>query len=83
MSEQVTWEQPARNALLRYSKDDRSGVDQVLDSVNTLVDNPHPSGALDCGEGRYRIHVGRYRVWYTVRQQKPVVIGIELVGRTP
>ncbi|MFX4293009.1 type II toxin-antitoxin system RelE family toxin [Streptomyces bohaiensis] len=78
---QVIWERAAKNALTRYTKDDPPGVDQVLDSVNLLPGDPRPSGALDCGGGTYRIHVGRYRVWYTIRQNKPVVIAVDLVGR--
>ncbi|MFE7130611.1 type II toxin-antitoxin system RelE/ParE family toxin [Streptomyces sp. NPDC057638] len=78
---QVTWERPAREALVQYGKNDPAGVDQVLDSVNLLLANPRPSGALDCGNGKYRIHVGRYRVWYTIKQSTPVVIAIDLVGR--
>ncbi|MFJ7422142.1 type II toxin-antitoxin system RelE/ParE family toxin [Streptomyces uncialis] len=35
----------------------------------------------DYGGGKYRIHVGRYRAWYTITQNKPVVIAIDLVGR--
>ncbi|NJP66326.1 type II toxin-antitoxin system RelE family toxin [Streptomyces spiramenti] len=78
---QVIWERAAKNALTRYTKDDPPGVDQVLDSVNLLPRDPRPSGALDCGGGKYRIHVGRYRIWYTIRQNKPVVVAIDLVGR--
>ncbi|GLF98851.1 type II toxin-antitoxin system RelE family toxin [Streptomyces yaizuensis] len=78
---QVQWEQAARNNLARYRKDDPTGVDQVLDSVNLLLNNPRPSGAQNCGEGKYRIHVGRYRIWYTIQQSTPVVIAIDLVGR--
>ncbi|MET7637681.1 hypothetical protein [Streptomyces sp. NPDC005438] len=59
---QVKWERPAKNALARYGKDDPAGVDQVLDSVNLLPRDPRPSGALDCGGGRYRLYAGRYRV---------------------
>ncbi|GAA4676454.1 hypothetical protein GCM10023347_33450 [Streptomyces chumphonensis] len=81
MSTRVEWERAARNALNRYAKDDQAGVDQVLDSVDLLARDPQPSGALDCGGGKYRIHVGRYRVWYTIKQQKPVVIAVDVVGR--
>ncbi|MEU6061679.1 hypothetical protein [Streptomyces sp. NPDC047097] len=56
---QVVWEPAARSTLARYAKDDPAGVDQVLDSVGSLTDHPRPSGALDCGGGKYRIHVGR------------------------
>ncbi|MEU5402120.1 type II toxin-antitoxin system RelE/ParE family toxin [Streptomyces sp. NPDC005963] len=79
----IVWEVAAKNNLARYRKDDPAGVDQVLDSVNLLGSNPRPSGARDCGEGKYRMHVGRYRVWYTIRQNQPVVIAIDLVGRIP
>ncbi|MFR9726769.1 type II toxin-antitoxin system RelE family toxin [Streptomyces sp. MS19] len=78
---QIHWEPAAKRALARFGKDDAAGVDQVLDSVNALSRNPRPSGALDCGGGKHRIHVGRYRVWYTIKQEKPVVIAIDLVGR--
>ncbi|WP_406400220.1 type II toxin-antitoxin system RelE/ParE family toxin [Streptomyces uncialis] len=77
----VIWKQEARNALTQYSKNDPTGVDLVLDSVNLLPTNPRPSGAKNYGGGKYRIHVGRYRVWYTITQNKPVVIAIDLVGR--
>lgn len=78
---QVLWERAAKNAATQYRKDDPTGVDQVLDSVNLLSANPRPSGARDYGDGKYRMHVGRYRVWYTIKQNKPVVLAIDLVGR--
>ncbi|EDY52669.1 type II toxin-antitoxin system RelE family toxin [Streptomyces clavuligerus] len=78
---QVTWERAAKEALSQYRKGDPAGVDQVLDSVSLLSANPRPAGAQDCGSGRYRIHVGRYRIWYTIRQNKPVVIAVDHVGR--
>ncbi|MER6916084.1 type II toxin-antitoxin system RelE/ParE family toxin [Streptomyces sp. NPDC000594] len=78
---QVIWERAAREALAQYGKGDPTGVDQVLDSVGLLLANPRPSGAQDCGKGTYRIHVGRYRVWYTIKQSKPVVIAVDHVGR--
>ncbi|WP_194292300.1 type II toxin-antitoxin system RelE family toxin, partial [Streptomyces jumonjinensis] len=59
---QVVWRQAAKNALARYGKDGPAGVDQVLDSVKLLVNNPRPSGARDCSDSKYRIHVSRYRV---------------------
>ncbi|MFJ4774418.1 type II toxin-antitoxin system RelE/ParE family toxin [Streptomyces uncialis] len=67
--------------MARYAKDDPVGVDQVLDSVNLLVKNPRPSKAQDCGGGKFRVHVGRYRVWYTIKQNTPVVVAIDHVGR--
>jgi len=79
---QVLWERAAKTSLSRYSKDDPAGVNQVLDSINLLPANPRPSGVLNCGSDKYRMHVGRYRVWYTIKQSKPVVIAIDLVGRT-
>ncbi|MFD4833624.1 type II toxin-antitoxin system RelE/ParE family toxin [Streptomyces uncialis] len=56
-------------------------MNQGLDSVNLLPTNPCPSGAKDYGGGNYRLRVGRYRVWHTITQNKPVVIAIDLVGR--
>ncbi|QKW07226.1 type II toxin-antitoxin system RelE/ParE family toxin [Streptomyces sp. NA04227] len=83
MSAEVVFQAPARQKLREYRKNDRAGVDQVLDSINLLRGDPRPPGSAPYGSGYFRIHVGVYRVLYQVRNGTPVVISIEHVGKVP
>ncbi|MCS0639695.1 type II toxin-antitoxin system RelE/ParE family toxin [Streptomyces sp. LP05-1] len=77
----VTWVPAARAALAGFAKDDPGGADQVFDSVALLLRDPRPAGARPWGPDRFRIHIGRYRVVYVIKRNKPVVITVEHVGR--
>ncbi|MDH2388775.1 type II toxin-antitoxin system RelE/ParE family toxin [Streptomyces sp. HNM0663] len=69
--------------MTQLRRTDRQGVDQVLDAISLLRADPRPQGARPYGSGFLRIHVGRYRVLYHVRDGSPVVISVEMVGRVP
>lgn len=79
----VQWSGQARRAFHRYRRDDPQGTDQVLDAVNLLAKDPEPTGAQAYGNGTFRIHVGTYRVMYTVRQRTPLVLSVDVLGRSP
>lgn len=83
MSTEVTFQPAARRALTQLRKSDREGVDQILDAINLLRSNPRPPGSHPYGSGYFRIHIGRYRVLYQIREGSPVVISIENVGKVP
>jgi len=68
----------ARSALARFYKDDHDGVEQVIDSINLLRNDPNQG--TKWGDYR-RMHVGVYRVLFQVIDGDPVVISIEHVGR--
>ncbi|UCM91686.1 type II toxin-antitoxin system RelE family toxin [Streptomyces marincola] len=72
----------AERSLTRLAKADPAGIDQVLDSLNLLLRNPRPSGAHPYGPDQFRMRVGFYRVLYKIVSSKPLVIGVEHVGRT-
>ncbi|MCS0639903.1 type II toxin-antitoxin system RelE/ParE family toxin [Streptomyces sp. LP05-1] len=77
----VVWTAAASSAMARYAKEDPAGVNQILDSTNLLPGDPRPAGARRYAPDEYRIHVGRYRIWYAIRQNKPVIIEVTRVGR--
>ncbi|UGY90761.1 type II toxin-antitoxin system RelE family toxin [Streptomyces gobiensis] len=83
MSAEVVFQPAARRALTQLRKSDREEIDQVLDAINLLRGNPRPLGSHPYGSGYFRMHVGRYRVLYQVRDGSPVVISIETVGKVP
>jgi mRNA-degrading endonuclease RelE of RelBE toxin-antitoxin system len=74
----ITIQGAARATLTRFHKDDPDGIDQVLDSINTLKTNPEQG--VKWGTYR-RMHVGRYRVLFQIIDKDPVVVSIENVGR--
>jgi mRNA-degrading endonuclease RelE of RelBE toxin-antitoxin system len=78
VSIQIKVRAPARRALARFHKDDRGGVEQVIDSVNLLRSDPNQG--VKWGAYR-RLHVGVYRVLFQVIDGDPVVVSIEHVGR--
>ncbi|OEV05080.1 type II toxin-antitoxin system RelE family toxin [Streptomyces oceani] len=83
MSYDVAWRPAARSAVARFHKSDPDGVNQVLDSVNLLAREPRPHGATKYGSDEiFRVHVGRYRLMYEVRDALVTVIVVH-VGRIP
>ncbi|WP_059005670.1 type II toxin-antitoxin system RelE family toxin [Streptomyces specialis] len=77
----VEWLPQAKTAMKRYRQDDPKGIDMVLDSVNLLAKNPRPAGAHPYGPDHLRIHVGHYRIFYRIKQNRPVILEIQTVGR--
>lgn len=79
----VEWSSKAKQAFHRYRRDDPEGADQILDAVNLLANDPEPAGAHAYGRDTYRIRVGLYRIMYTIKQRKPLVLSIDILGRPP
>ena len=55
---------------------------RIIKRINSLADNPRPSGALKLsGLERYRIRQGRYRILYTIEDRVLVVQVIKIGDR--
>ncbi len=77
----VDWLPEAKSRVVEYRKSDPEGVDLVFDAVNALARDPRPAGAQRYGSPDVlRIHVGRYRLLYEVRDAV-VRITVVHVGR--
>jgi mRNA interferase RelE/StbE len=51
---------------------------RILARLETLRDNPRPPGSIKLtGENAYRIHVGDYRVIYTIFDDRLLVLVID------
>jgi mRNA interferase RelE/StbE len=74
---QVVFAEPVSLSLSKYL-DDRTGLRTVLDAIDGLVDDPRPAGSVPWGPMLSRLHVGRYRVLYTIGED---VIAVERVDR--
>jgi mRNA interferase RelE/StbE len=74
----------ARSATKDLRKIDRSRVPQILEKIETLVDEPRPPGCkkLTGSERTYRIRVGDYRVIYEVEDDKLVVLVVRIRHRS-
>ncbi|WP_326797664.1 type II toxin-antitoxin system RelE/ParE family toxin [Streptomyces sp. NBC_01808] len=77
----VAWDPKALAAAQLYAKEDREGVLTVFDATDALASDPRPPGSLSYGENLHRLHVGRYRVWYEIKDEI-VEIAVFHLGRT-
>lgn len=83
MSYRIEWLPAAKRALIDFRKSDPEGVDQVFDAVNMLARDPRPERAHQYGSPDVlRIHIGRYRLLYEVRDAVVTVTVVHL-GRIP
>lgn len=80
MSYQIRFEPYARKQLGAIDKPQRR---RILIKLESLMDNPHPPGALMLTgrHGDYRIRVGDYRIVYTVQDDELIVLVIEVGHR--
>ncbi|WP_030768287.1 type II toxin-antitoxin system RelE family toxin [Streptomyces sp. NRRL F-2664] len=76
----IVWEETAVYAAARHLDDDPAGLRQLLFAVELLSGEPRPQGAAVLGSGLRRIHVGRYRVVYTLARDPGAVVILH-VGR--
>ncbi|MFE9467441.1 type II toxin-antitoxin system RelE/ParE family toxin [Streptomyces virginiae] len=76
----IVWEESAVYAAARHLGDDPAGLQQLLSAVELLSGEPCPQGAAVFGTGLCRIHVGRYRVLYTLTRDPGAVVILH-VGR--
>ncbi len=59
-----------KSALKEIEKLDRSVVGQIVNKIEALAKNPHPSQSLKLSgsERSYRLRVGHYRILYQINE---------------
>ncbi len=77
----VAWEPKALTAAQLFAKEDREGVLAVFDATDALAADPRPSGSVSYGENLHRLRIGRYRVWYEIKDAE-VEIAVFHLGRS-
>lgn len=71
-SYQIEWKKSAIRDLRKLRKDK---IAQILDTVNSLANNPYPSGyrKLSGTNHAYRIRIGDYRIIYTIVHNQLII----------
>ncbi len=83
MSYQVNWEIRAIDLTAGFLRDDPAGVAALWEHVSQLADEPRPPESFPYGSPDLRrLRAGRYRVFYTVDDDRQI-IQIDHVGRLP
>ena len=83
MSYQVDWEIQALDQAAGFLRDDPVGVAALWETVSQLGDEPRPPESFPYGSPDLRrLRAGRYRVFYTIDEQRQVV-EIDHVARLP
>ena len=60
----------------------KKDIQRILNRIETLVDDPNPSGAeLLTGDNRYRIRQGNYRILYTIEENELTVCVVKIGHR--
>ena len=74
-SYKIEWKQSARKELKKLQK---KTISRILQTIETLPDNPHPPGSrkLHGAEHTYRLRTGDYRIIYSVYSD---ILTIEIV----
>lgn len=74
-SYKIEWKQSARKELRRLHK---KTISKILQTIETLIDNPHPSGSrkLHGAEYTYRLRAGDHRIIYSVHSD---ILTIEII----
>lgn len=82
MRYEVIWDEEALDQAVGFMHDDRYGVVALLDASDSLESEPRLAGGTALGSNtRFRLHVGRYRLWYDIDDVARVV-KITWCGRT-
>ncbi|MFI7096735.1 type II toxin-antitoxin system RelE/ParE family toxin [Streptomyces lydicus] len=77
----IIWDEAAINAAAQFLKDDSDGLRQLMNAVDLLADQPRPAGTAEYGSPDLRrMHVGRYRVLYEIKEATVTIVIIH-VGR--
>lgn len=74
-SYKIQWKNSAKKELKKL---DKQIIIKILQAVEKLANNPHPSGSkkLMGSESIYRIRVGNYRIIYNIQSS---VVSIEII----
>ncbi|MFJ3189398.1 type II toxin-antitoxin system RelE family toxin [Streptomyces halstedii] len=79
MTHLVVWDEHAIDQAARFLKDDPDGLRQVMDTIDLLAADPAPEGSVAYGAPTLRrVHAGRYRVLYEIKDAEVTVIVIHL-----
>ena len=71
-----------RSAQKQLSKINRQDQDRIISAVKALADNPRPQGCKKLsGRPAWRIRIGSYRVIYEIKDDKLMVMIINLGHR--
>lgn len=81
MSYDVQWEPVVVAQVSRFMATHHQELEQLLSFLDTLQENPRPTGSVAWGPDYRRARVGSWRVLYRI-DDSVCVIGIENVGRT-
>ena len=74
MSYQVNWEMQALDQAAGFLGDDPIGVGVLWDAVGQPADEPRPPDSFPYGSPDLRrLRAGRYRVFYTIDEERRVV----------
>jgi mRNA interferase RelE/StbE len=83
VSYEVNWEIRALDLAAGFLGDDPADVAELWERVSRLADEPRPPESFPYGSPDLRrLRAGRYRVFYTIDEQRPVV-EIDHVARLP
>jgi len=74
---EVIWSERALDQAAGFLKDDPAGLEQLLNSVDLLANEPRPAGTTEYGSPDIRrLHVGRYRVLYDISDDTVTLVVI-------
>lgn len=74
MSYQLDWEIQALDQAAGVLRDDPAGVAAVWENLSRLAEEPRPPESFAYGSPDLRrLRVGRYRVFYTIEEERRVV----------
>ena len=71
----IEWKQSAIKELKKLNK---SAIQNIIEAVEKLSSNPHPTGSrkLRAAEYTYRLRIGQYRVIYSIHSE---ILVIEII----
>ncbi|MFI1161405.1 type II toxin-antitoxin system RelE/ParE family toxin [Streptomyces sioyaensis] len=78
MTYTITWDEAAIDAAAQFLQDDADGLRHLMDAVDLLI-APEVTAAYGSPDYR-RMHAGRYRVLYEIREATATIVIIH-VGR--
>lgn len=71
-----------RSAQKQLSKINRQDQDRIISAVETLANNPRPTGCKKLsGRPAWRIRIGSYRVIYEIQDDRFLVLVVHLGHR--
>ncbi|WP_456452571.1 type II toxin-antitoxin system RelE family toxin [Hydrogenimonas sp.] len=71
-----------KSAYKETRKLPKATIAPIVEAIGKLADDPRPPGCKKLtGEEKYRLHVGTYRILYTIEDQKLVVYVVRVAHR--